>query len=279
MRTQILSVVLSCFIVGQAQENEEKTVDSGIPKRIADVNEIEFKYSSFTFARIKYSGSRSRARRSSSRRARVPARGPWMMDYPDADLNFSLHFQKETGLKTTPDGMVLELTDPNLLKLPFIYLVEGGGLHLSSEEIESLRTYLLGGGFLMLDDFWGEREWESVAAQFKQVFPNRKPVELSLEHPIFRSFYEIREKPQVASIGWALRGRSNGVTWERPDAKEVHYRGLFDDEGRLMVIFCHNTDLADGWEHGIENEYYYREFSLKRAFPMGINIVVYALSQ
>ncbi|MCH7919295.1 MAG: DUF4159 domain-containing protein, partial [Planctomycetes bacterium] len=199
MRTQILSLVLACVVVGQAQESEEKTVDSGIPKRIADVNEIEFKYSSFTFARIKYSGSRSRARRSSSRRARVPARAPWrapwMMDYPDADLNFSLHFQKETGLKTTPDGMVLELTDPNLLKLPFIYLVEGGSLHLTSEEIGSLRKYLLGGGFLMLDDFWGEQEWKSVAAQFRQVFPNRKPIELSLDHPIFRSFYEIREKP------------------------------------------------------------------------------------
>ena len=274
MRTQILSLVLACVVVGQAQESEEKTVDSGIPKRITDANEIEFKYSSFTFARIKYSGPPG-GRRSS----RGLARSRWATDYPDADLNFSLHFQNETGLKTTPDSIVVELTDPNLLKLPFIYLVEGGSLHLTSEEIGSLRKYLLGGGFLMLDDFWGEQEWKSVAAQFRQVFPNRKPIELSLDHPIFRSFYEIREKPQVPNIGVALRGRSTGVTWERADANEVHYRGLFDDEGRLMVIFCHNTDLADGWERLTKNEYYYREFSLKRAFPMGINIVVYALSQ
>jgi len=70
-----------------------------------------------------------------------------------------------------------------------------------------------------------------------------------------------------------------GQTWERPDAREAHYRGLMDDRGRLMAVFCHNTDLGDGWERANMDAGYYREFSLKRAYPMGINIVVHALSK
>ena len=79
-------------------------------------------------------------------------------------------------------------------------------------------------------------------------------------------------------IAIALRNQSTGITWEREDAKEPHYRGMYDDQGRLMAIFCHNTHLGDGWEREDEDEYYYKEFSLKKAYPMGINIVVYALN-
>jgi Domain of unknown function (DUF4159) len=96
---------------------------------------------------------------------------------------------------------------------------------------------------------------------------------------VFRCFYEIREKPQVPNVALGIRSQFTGVTWEREDAKEAHYRGLFDDSGRLMTIFCHNTDLGDGWERAGESEYYHREFSLKKAYPMGINIAVYALSR
>ena len=73
-------------------------------------------------------------------------------------------------------------------------------------------------------------------------------------------------------------GKSQGVTWERPDAKEVHYKGIFDDKGRLMVIICHNTDLGDGWEREGEDPWYFTEFSEKKAYPMGINIVFYAMT-
>ena len=76
-----------------------------------------------------------------------------------------------------------------------------------------------------------------------------------------------------------MESQFTGITWERQDAKVPHYRGLFDDNGRLMAIFCHNTDLGDGWEREDVDEYYFREFSLKKAYPMGINIVIFALTQ
>ena len=151
-------------------------------------------------------------------------------------------------------------------------------MELTAAEVKCLREYLLGGGFLMVDDFWGEPEWQSLAAELRQVFPDREPIDLPLNHEVFRCFYEIREKPQVPNIGLGIQSQFTGITWERQDAKEAHYRGLVDVRGRLMAIFCHNTDLGDGWERTGKSDYYDREFSLKKAYPMGINIVVYALS-
>jgi hypothetical protein len=229
------------------------------------VEDLNFKHSSFTFVRIKYSGANPRYR-------------GWHIDYPDADLNFSGRFKEVTGLKTDPKGKVLELTDPALKRYPFIY-ISGEQMGLNDAEAKALRDYLLGGGFLMVDDFWGESEWKSLSEQMKKVFPNREATELAIEHPIFRCFYEIREKPQVPNVALGIQSQFTGVTWEREDAKQAHYRGLVDERGRLMAVFCHNTDLADGWERETDNEYWHREFSMKKAYPMGINIVVYALTQ
>lgn len=131
----------------------------------------------------------------------------------------------------------------------------------------------------MVDDFWGENEWKSLEAEMKRVLPDREAVELPIEHPLFHCYYDMQEKPQVPNVMLGIQSQYSGITWERTDAKEVHYRGLEDEKGRLVAIFCHNTDLGDGWEREGENDYYFREFSLKKAYPMGINIVVYALTQ
>jgi hypothetical protein len=173
----------------------------------------------------------------------------------------------------------MQLADADLKQYPFIYVAEGGDVGLSADEVSSLREYLLDGGFLMVDDFWGEDEWWHFYSEIKRVFPDREPVELDLDHPIFSSFYTIREKPQVPMIAIGIRSQSTGITWEREDAREPRYLGLEDDKGRLMAIFCHNTDLADGWEREGENAYYDQEFVFKKAYPMGMNIVVYALRQ
>jgi hypothetical protein len=264
----LLALLTTCACVCHGQQDTKgKAVISG-PVPTKKAGDPKFKHSYFTFVRVQYSSS-VRAGRSSP---------TWMIDYPDSDLNFTARFQKETGLKCEREPRVMTLSNSELSRFPFIYMVEGGQLHLGDAEVASLRQYLLGGGFLMVDDFWGENEWKQLSAEMKRVFPEREPVELPLDHPVFHSYYDIPEKPQVPSVQVGVRSRLTGVTWEREDAKEPHYRGLFDDKERLMAIFCHNTDLGDGWEREGEDEYYYREFSLKRAYPMGINIVVYALS-
>jgi hypothetical protein len=253
-------------IAAYAQEATQTASTNLMPVIIKKPGEIKFKQRSFTFVRIKYSGV-----------GRMGA-SIWASDFPEADRNFTTQFQKAIGLKSDTNGMVMELTDPLLKQQPFIYIVKGGHLHMSDEEVRSLRDYLLGGGFLMVDDFWGEAEWESFSAELRRVFPDRKPVNLPLNHELFNCFYEMRERPQVPHVTIGIRSQYTGITWSRPDAKEAHYRGLVDDSGRLMAVFCHNTDLGDGWEHPDDDPYYFHEFCAKKAYPMGINIVVYALS-
>jgi hypothetical protein len=224
----------------------------------------EFAHDVFTFVRIRYRS--------------FGYRDQWSTDFPDSDLNFSYRLQQLTSLKVHPQGRVLELTDDELFDYPFIYLIEPGQITLNEEEVIALRRYLLRGGFLMVDDFWGDEEWETFYRELKRVFPDREPSDVPLEHPIFQCVYRMQERPQVPNMHFAQWNRNTGVTWEREDAREVHYRAVYDDAGRMMVFICHNTDLGDGWEREGEDPWYFREFSEKKAYPLGINIVFYALT-
>ncbi|MHA3771549.1 DUF4159 domain-containing protein [Verrucomicrobiota bacterium sgz303538] len=227
----------------------------------------------FTFVRIQYStGGRGRWHPYGSRR--------WQTDFPDADLNLSFRLQQMTSMKVDPNGRVLQITDPDLFRYPFIYIVEPGGLRFTDEEVPILRKYLLNGGFLMVDDFWGEDEWDNFYREIKRVFPEREPFDIPRDHPLFHCVFNIPPdlNLQVPNVGLGTSSQYTGVTWEREDAREVHIRGINDDKGRLMVVACHNTDNGDGWEREGENEYFFREFSEKKSYPLGINIIFYVMT-
>ena len=235
----------------------------------------DFPHDVFTFVRVRYASARSGWGRRGG--------GAWSTDWPDSDLNFSFRLQQLTSLKVDPlehpEEKALQLTDERLFDYPFIYQLEPGRLYFTRQEVEALRRYLLSGGFLMVDDFWGDYEWENFEAEITRVFPDRELVDVPLEHEIFHCVYDLKERPQIPSIDAAWRGRPWGITWERgPDTQEPHFRAIYDDKERMMVFICHNTDLGDGWEREGENEWYFREFSEKKAYPLGINIVIYAMT-
>jgi hypothetical protein len=217
--------------------------------------------------------------------------GNWITDFPDSDLNLSFRLQQVTAMKVDPDGRILRLTDPDLFNYPWIYMVEPGALLLRDEEVPALRKYLLNGGVLMADDFWGEWQWEGFAEQMKRVLPERDFVELPMEHPLFHCVFDIKvpkNKLQTPAIRFAERRPSTDVTWESyhprrdgsgpEDCREMHVRAILDDHGRIMVLATHNCDNGDSWEREGEEDFFFHEFSEKRGYPLGINIIFYLMT-
>ena len=219
-----------------------------------------------------------------------PSAGNWITDFPDSDLNFSFRLQQMTSMRVDPDGRTLRLTDPELFHYPWIYMVEPGALLLRDEEVPILRNYLLCGGVLMADDFWGDWQWDNFAKQMKRVLPEREFVELPMDHPIFHFVFDIKvPKNQLQSPAqpFAVRRHSTDFTWEdhhpdrngnQEDCRNMHVRAILDDQGRIMVIATHNTDNGDAWEREGEDDWYFHEFSEKRGYPLGINIIVYLMT-
>lgn len=253
--------------------NYHRIADQGIkPELPADRHgtpdwEVDphFKSDVFTFCRIRYTS--------------VYRGSTWITDFPDSDLNFSFRLQQMTSLKVNPHPVILDLTDPRLFDYPFIYMLEVANLEFTEEEVVALRRYLLNGGFLMIDDFWGVRAWNSFEQQLKRVFPDKETEDLEIDHPIFHCVFDLKEKPQMPGIEWAIahKGMEN-QDYERFDAKGSHYRALYDDKGRIMVLVCQNVDLGDGWEREGEDEWYFHTYSEKLAYPMGINIIFWAMT-
>ena len=154
---------------------------------------------------------------------------------------------------------------------------DAGTAGFSEEEAARLRDYLLKGGFIWADDFWGEAAIEHLTNEMGKVLPpNEYPVrDIPLTHPVFRTLFQISKLPQIPSIRiW----RPYRVTSERGAATEiVHFRGIEDKSGRLMMLMTHNTDIADAWEREGDDPSYFYNFS-PRGYAFGINAVLYALT-
>jgi hypothetical protein len=275
---------------GEGMLPEDATVRTAreIPRHSYDMpewtNTPGFLKDVFTFVRVQYHRGY---------KPNGPTRaGYCFTDFPDSDLNLSYRLQQLTSLKVDPDGRVLRLTDPELFKYAFIYMVEPGRLEFSEEEVGILRQYLLSGGFLMADDFWGPKEWQNFEEEIKRVLPESDFHELRQDHPIFNCVFPLKisqDKRELQVPNFMQGERSETEieedgrhrTWEYHDGeecREMHIRAISDAKGRMMVIACHNTDNGDGWEREQEFGYFFREFSEKRAYPLGINIIVYAMT-
>lgn len=284
MKTNQYIGVLSVLIIGLLWApfagirpvHAQRNWDQHAFEALEYAKQIPFPDNRFTFCRLRYTSFGEPNSRHNI--------GRWATDYPESDAHFSMRLAELTTLEIPKrkDGnfehVVVSITDKELFNYPFVYLIEPGQLVFQDDEIEPLRSYLLRGGFMMVDDFWGEEEWNNWEMEISRVFPPEEYpiVDIPLSHPIFNIVFKLDEKPQVPTAWFWMR--SGGRTSERHDSDEVHYRGIFDKKGRLMVVICHNTDIGDGWEREGENEAYFKEISAKKAYPMGINIVVYAMT-
>ena len=215
----------------------------------------------FTFVRVVYTGLREFGYYKN-----------WYTDWPKADRQFVLGIQRLTNIRVADQGKALPLTDKEIFRYPFIYSVEVGHWNLTDEEVAGLREYLQRGGFLFCDDFWGSREWANFERNIHRVLPDRKIVELSMDHPVFHSYYDIQQIIQTPNVGNALY---KNYTYEE-DGFVPHCMGIFDGKGRLMVIINWNTDLGDAWEWA-DLPGYPAKYSTY-AYRIGINAIIYAMS-
>ena len=211
-----------------------------------------------------------------------------LTDFPDAELNFTRRLQELTAIEVNPGCLNITITDERLFQYPFAFMSDLRKVWFSPEEEEALRKYMANGGFILADDQWGDRCWNEVYHAMKGVFPDKEPVELGLDHPIFNCVFKLDFLPQVpshdAAEHWERLGLDNhyeirGFDFEDEEAmNKPHYRAWYDDKGRMMMLICHNNDLADGWEEESYKPWFFKKYSEKMCFPMGINIIFYALT-
>lgn len=208
----------------------------------------------------------------------------WSVDSPDAEINVSIRLAEltRTNVSVSPGGepniRVIRLTDDTLFHCPFIMMTEPGSAYLDEQEVARLREYLLKGGFLWTDDFWGSRAWEWWVGQLQQVLPpSEYPIiDLPHDHVLFRMMLDVKGGvPQISSIGFWLR---TGSTSERgADSAVATARAVLDERGHIMVLMTHNTDLGDSWEREAEDPGYFYNFSVP-GYAFGINTFLYAMT-
>jgi len=196
----------------------------------------------------------------------------WTQDYPRADRHFAMALRRLTRIQARSVEQPVNLDDgDDVFNWPWLCAGEMGDWLLTDEQAKVLREYLLRGGFLMLDDFWGTEEWLRFEESMKRVFPDRPVVELDDDHPIFHVVYDLNDRYQIPG-DWALR---RGTTY-RSDGAVPHWRGILGPDGRVMVAMAFNSDLGDSWEWADEPHYPEKYSAL--GIRIGVNYVVYAMT-
>jgi hypothetical protein len=198
-------------------------------------------------------------------------RGSWRTDWPEAEEHFRMGVSRLTRVNIGEQPRILEATDDILFDYPWLYAVEVGSWYLDDTQAARLREYLLRGGFLMTDDFHGSREWAGFVESMQRVFPDRPIVEIADTDEVLHVLYDVDERIQIPGIVAIMRN----VTYE-DDGVTPHWRGIYDDAGRLMVAINFNMDLGDAWEHA--NDPRYPEPMTGLATRFAVNYVIYAMT-
>ena len=237
--------------------------------------------SKFNMARIIYDSEGGMGEAYYAYDSRVWAR--WETDFPEGDDNFGHRLSQLTRIPVAKFASSRMLTAPDLGDFPLLYMSDPGYMIVSPEERAAFARYLANGGFVWVDDFWGDAEWQQFADVMRQVLPGREWRVLTAEHPIFHTVFDLNDgMPQIPALPFASPG---GSTAESPGAHKFpagsldtpEMRAWLDDDGRIMVLATHNTDVGDGWEREAYGEWYFETFSTK-SYMVGVNVVIYAMT-
>jgi hypothetical protein len=210
--------------------------------------------------------------------------GSWRTDYPNADINLSVRLSELTKIWVSKNGagapnhLLVRPGGEELFQCPLVIMSAPGSAFFDDNDAKRLRDYLEKGGFLWTDDSWGTYQWQHWVRELRKVLPGDEyPIfDLTPDHELFKTQFEVTEIPQIPNIGFFLR--SGGRTSEQgADSAVPEVKGIEDRNGRLMVLMTHNTDIADSWEREGEDPSYFYAFS-PRGYAFGINAILYALT-
>jgi hypothetical protein len=225
----------------------------------------------FMFCRLFYQSNRTE-----------PSGLGWSTDYPRGDENLSVRLVQLTSINIgewkdgQPGHAVVRPTDDNLFQCPFLFASDIGTAAFTDEDAQKLSTYFAKGGFLWVDDFWGDTAWNQWVGEIGRVLPGRRIVDIPPSHPLYTVLYQLDKAPQISNIQYWRR--SGGDTSERgAETRNATLNGIFDDDGRLMVLMSHNTDIADGWEREGESDEFFATFSPK-AYGLAVNVIIWILT-
>ncbi|MBX2882256.1 MAG: DUF4159 domain-containing protein [Granulosicoccus sp.] len=210
----------------------------------------------------------------------------WQADCSESEPHFIAAMNRLTRVDTNDQSQSISLLDERLYDYPMLYVVEAGFASFSQAEADSLREYLLRGGFLLVDDFHGSYQWQEFESWMNQVFPDREIVDIPPTHEIFNIHFSIDDFIQIP--GLRALCLNPGETWELPIMKtaavnesnasrqQPRWRGILDDDGRIMVVINWNMDLGDAWEHADMEEY--SALYTATAYRLGVNYVIYGMT-
>ncbi len=196
----------------------------------------------------------------------------WSQDFPRADRHFSQAVRRLTRLHVRSVEQVVNFDEGDVFDWPWLYAVQVGEWGLTDAQGQALREYCLRGGFFMADDFHGYEEWNEFYSRIHKAFPDKEIVEIPDDDPIFHSVYDLSDRYQVP--GRAHLGA--GAKYPESGGRGGHWRGIYDDKGRVLVAISYNSDIGDAWEYADDARYPAKFADL--AMRIGVNYIIYAMT-
>jgi hypothetical protein len=255
IRYLVLTIVISITALQfvSAQSRARSVMDNSVPE------------AEFHMARLIYSPAIG---------ARGWRGGMWAIDYPDAEYHFLPGVRRLTRINTANDSIHLRLTDDRIFDYPWLFAQQVGTWSLSAEEIGRLREYLLRGGFMVADDFHGPYDWLVFHSVISRVFPDRPITDIQEGDELLQIFYNLDQRTQIPGRRHLYRTHAGEIAAHMDGT--ATWRGIYDDDNRLIVAINFNMDMGDAWEHA--DDPVYPEPMTALAYRFGINYLIYAMT-
>jgi Domain of unknown function (DUF4159) len=231
----------------------------------------------FHFIRMEYTDLPQFQRGFGFRSRRGRGAGWWLQDWPDAEDHFTAGIERLTRIDIG-DPRHVSLLDDHLFDYPWIYATQTGYWDLSDAETARLREYLLRGGFIMVDDFWGPEEWEWFRQTMDRVLPNKTITDINQSDEVMHVLYDIQDKDRTFIPGsrHLRRGPGGTIVVMQPPGTAPAWRAMYDDRNRMFVAVNFNTDVGDAWEFA-DVPYYPAAMTLL-AYRYGVNYIMYSMT-